>query len=108
MRDERKTVAELLAEMDSDPKHRATIAKQEDDRKQFLEALNKAAQPIVEGLRSAGVDIEVVGDLLDDGRKIELSAIPVLLEHVKRADYPDQIREILLRALGSPVARPYW
>ncbi|WP_156087555.1 hypothetical protein [Lysobacter sp. Root667] len=107
MNEKRKTAAELIAELGSDPEHQAMLARKEEERKQLLEERDRAARPIVEALRAAGVNVQGVADLLD-GRKLDPAIISILLEHVKRLEYPDQIREMLLRALGSPVARPYW
>ncbi len=104
------TLAEADAKLKAEGKweeYQATIARKEEERRQHWEALNQAAQPIVEALGTVGVNVSAVADLLD-GRKLDSAIIPVLLEHVKRTDYPDQVRDMLLRALASPVARPYW
>lgn len=101
------TASDLIAQLASDPEHQAMLARKEEERRQVWKEWNQAAEPIVEALRDAGVKVQVVADLLD-GRKLDPAIIPVLLEHVRRAEYPDQIRDMLLRALGSPVARPYW
>lgn len=104
------TLAEHHAKLKAEGKweeYQATLARREEERRQAVEARDKAAQPIVEALCTAGVNVQVVADLLD-GRKLDPIIIPVLLEHVKRTEYPDQIREMLLRALASPEARPYW
>lgn len=101
------TASDLMAELNSDPEYQAMRARKEEERRQAVEARDKAAQPLVEALRTVGVNVEQVAELLD-GRQLDPAIVPVLLEHVKRREYPDQIREMLLRALGSPVARPYW
>lgn len=105
-----KTLAEAHAQLKAEGKweeYQATVARKEEERRQIWAAWNQAAQPIVEALGAVGTNVSVVAELLD-GRKLDPLIIPVLLEHVKRAEYPDQIREMLLRALGSPIARPYW
>jgi len=107
MIERRKTAAELIAELTDSPEHQAMLARKKEDREQHWKALNQAAQPIVEALRASGINVAQVSDLLD-GRKLDPAIVPLLLENVRRTDYPDQIREMLLRALGSPVVSPYW
>lgn len=104
------TLAEHHAQLKADGKweeYQATLARKEEERRQFWEDRNRAAMPVVNALRAAGSSLQVVSDLLD-GRKLDPAIIPVLLEHAKCTEYPDQIREVLIRALGSPIARPYW
>jgi len=79
----------------------------EEERKKLWDAWNRAAEPAVAALHRVGVDVKTIAELLD-GRALDPAAVPVLLEHVKNPAYPDQIREQMLRALGSPEARPYW
>lgn len=105
-----KTLAEMDAELKATGKweeYQAMLARKEEERRLFWEERNRAAQPIVEALRRAGTHVETVADLFD-GRKLDAAIVPTLLEHVMRTEYHDQIREMLLRALASPIARPYW
>jgi len=87
--------------------YQARHAQKEAERKKLWGEWNKAAEPFVKALKSVGIEVDTTDQLLD-GRKLDPAAIPVILEHVKKTTYPDQIREMMLNALGSPVARPYW
>lgn len=107
MIERRKTAEELMGELSADPEYRARVKAQEEARQQYRGALDSAAGPLVTALRSAGLNVKTLWDLLD-GRKLPAAAISVLLDHVKREHYPDQVKEGMLRALGSPEARSHW
>lgn len=104
--DERKTAAELMAELSSDTGFLQRMNEKEDARRKLRAELADAEAPLVSALRSAGIDVTSVWDLV--GREQPYSqAVSVLFEHVKRA-YPDRVREGILRALGTPSSRERW
>lgn len=103
---DRKTAAELMSELGSDKAFLEREREQEDARKKIRSELLKAEAPLVSDLRSAGVDVESVWDLVDRKEPYP-SVIPLLFEHAKK-DYPDRIREGIIRALGVPSSRERW
>lgn len=103
----KKTVAELMAELNSDPEYLARKKAQDEARDKLRDELARAQEPLVAALGSAGVDVQTVWDLLNQ-KTLPVAAIPVLLEHVKKRNYPDEIREGMLRALATPRARSHW
>jgi hypothetical protein len=107
MKKDRKTVAELMAELNSDPEYLVRKNAQEEARDRLRDEMAKAEASLVAALCSAGVDVQSVWDLLNQ-KVLPAAAIPVLLEHVKERKYPDTIREGMLRALATPEARGHW
>jgi len=102
----RKTAAELMAELNSDPEYLARKAEKEEARQKLLAQRAKEAAPVVAALRTAGIEVQSIWDL-SDGGKAYPEAIPVLFEQLKY-DYPDHVREGILRALATPDARGRW
>lgn len=105
MMSRRKTAAELMAELNSDPEYLARKQAQEEARQKVRDVMAMAEAPLVVALRSAGVDVQSVWDLVS--RQTYPAAIPILFEHVRR-DYPDAIREGILRALATPETLSRW
>ena len=95
-----------MDQLNADPSYRERVAANEAVRNRHWAALGLAERPIVEALNAVGVDVPSVFHLAD-AKKLIPAAIPVLFEHL-RHDYPDQIREIMLRILGRPQLMPRW
>lgn len=103
------TLAEHHAQLKAEGKWDEYLARkqaQEDAHQKLLEQRAKEAAPVVLALRDAGVIVESIWDL-SDGRRPEPKAISVLFDQLK-LDYPDHVREGILRALATPHARDRW
>lgn len=103
------TLAEHHAQLKAEGKwdeYVARRAQQEAERQKLHDAMENAEAPLVAALRSAGVEVQSVWDFVS--RQASYStAIPILFEHLRR-DYPDEIREGILRALATPEALSHW
>jgi HEAT repeat protein len=101
-----RTAAELMAELAGDPEYVAQQAKQEQERAQRTAVWRKAERPLVEDLRSRGLGVGSVWDLVNKSQPYP-QAVPVLLDHLQRP-YPDRVREGIARALAIPEAKAGW
>lgn len=79
---------------------------QEKAHQKLLEDQRKEAAPVVASLRNKGIAVDSIWDLSEGGKSFA-QATPILLEHLKR-EYPDHVREAILRALATPDARSHW
>lgn len=108
-KDQWKTLAEHDALLKSEGRYDAFKEMQrqrEEERQRKVSEWRKAEIPIVEALRSQGVEVKSVWDLVNT--KLRYSdAIPVLLEHLTHP-YPERVREGIARALAVPAARFGW
>lgn len=95
-----------MMELNSDADHLARMKAKEDERQKLLAEREREAEPVAAALREAGIDVSSIWELSGDGLSFP-HAVPVLLEQLKR-DYPDHVRESILRALATPDARHYW
>ncbi|AZR24991.1 hypothetical protein [Xanthomonas vasicola] len=84
----------------------AMRAAKEDARQKSIEEYVKNSAPVVAALRRAGVNVNSIEELGGNG-EYDPRAVPVLLEHVS-FDYPNRVREVILRRLATPYARKYW
>jgi len=71
------------------------------------EELRAAEQPIVADLRAVGVNVMSVSELVNASEPYP-TALPVLLEHLERGRYPDQLMERLGRAVAVEPAVAFW
>lgn len=105
-----KTATEVMAELErrkrKDPAYRAELERVESERAERQRLLQVAEQPVVEDLRSLGLDLDSVWDLykIPDSRP---QAIPVLLKHLA-LDYPDRVLEGIGQGLDDRSARAWW
>lgn len=102
----KKTAAELMTELNSDPDHLARVKAREEVRQKLLADRAREAAPVLRALASAGVEVRSIWDL-SSSEKTYPAAIPVLFEELKKG-YPDHVREAILRALATSDARSYW
>lgn len=102
----RKTAEELMAELALDASYAARKHESEKQRRIDEECLSSAEQILVQDLRKKGIFVDSVWRLLDQSVEYD-QAIDLLFQHV-RLDYPDKIKEGILRALAVPNARPRW
>jgi hypothetical protein len=107
------TVEEVNAEIDelmrTDPVYRAKMEAFEAERQRLISAFEEAERPIVEDLREAGFEVTSIQDLLDvrDSEPYP-DALPVLIRHLERGDYPGDVMEALGAAAAIPQAVAYW
>lgn len=104
------TAAELKHEFEdryeNDPEYRASVDRQEAERRAKRDELRHAEQPLVADLQAAGIPADSAWDLY---RFPGLGAIayPILLRHL-RLDYPDRILNGIARAFEKAVVRAHW
>ncbi|WP_018762365.1 hypothetical protein [Arthrobacter sp. 135MFCol5.1] len=101
-------LAEVKARMlREDPEYRAKVEAVEAARRQQVQALRSAEQPIIRDLRAVGCDVNSVWDLVNTTEPYE-DALPVLLGHLECGGYPDRVMESLGRAMAVKPAVAFW
>jgi hypothetical protein len=101
------TAAELLAELQDDPEYQRKTRAAEAERQARVQELRRAEQPIVADLRSAGVEVGSVWDLVNTSEPYP-AALPVLLKHLRQGGYPDRVMEGIASALAVEPAAFAW
>lgn len=101
------TAAELMATLEGDEAYQRKTKEAEAVRQARAAELQHAEEPIVADLRSAGVEVESVWDLVNTSTPYP-EALPVLLRHLERGGYPDRVMESLGRALAVGPAAFAW
>lgn len=102
----RKTAAQLMAELESDPEWVAARDREAEERARRVAMLREAQEPLVADLRAAGVELDSVWDLVNTSQPYP-QALPILIDHLHRS-YPDRVREGIARALAVPDAGHAW
>ena len=104
------TAAELISELDDryhdDPEHRARVDREDAERRNERDALNRAERPLTTDLQAAGIPVDSAGKLYKYPELGEI-AYPILLKHL-RLDYPDRVLEGIARAFTKDTARRHW
>lgn len=100
------TAAELMAKLSADPKYVSDRQREEEDRQKRAAEWRRAEAPLVDELRSAGIRVESVWDLVNTPGSYP-AAVPILLDHLPR-QYPAAVREGIARALAVPEAKVGW
>lgn len=101
------SAAELMAQLQSDQEYQRKVQAAEAERQVGVQELRRAEQPVVADLRSAGVQVDSVWDLVNTAEPYP-AALPVLIEHLERGGYPDRVMESLGRALAVKPAVAFW
>jgi hypothetical protein len=96
-----------MAQLENDKEYQRKKAAFDAEVQERASALRAAEQPIVASLRSAGVHVDSVWDLVNTSEPYP-AALPVLMEHLERGGYPDRVMESLGRALAVKPAAAYW
>jgi hypothetical protein len=96
----RKTVAEVLRELEANLAFRIERARRDRDLEQREAMLREAEAPLRVALSAAGVHVESVWDLVNSPNDYD-HALPILIAHLNR-EYPERIREGIARALAVP------
>jgi len=102
----RITAAELMAELNADPKFVAAREKEEEERQRRHAEYRKAEAPLVKELHAAGFAVDTAWDLVNTTAPYP-EALSILLEHLGRP-YPGPVLEGIARALAVPEARFGW
>lgn len=106
MKNKKESTDEWWAKLQADPEF---IAQKKERDKVFAERTAKfraEQEPLLAELRSAGLSIQDVSDLINTSDRYE-SAIPILLKHLL-LPYSDVTRETIARSLAVPDARYAW
>lgn len=101
------TAEELLRELEADPDYQARVEAAEAEREERVRLLRAAEIPIVEDLNAVGVSVSSVWDLVNTSVPYP-DALPILLSHLERGEYPDRVMESLGRALAVKPAVAWW
>jgi hypothetical protein len=100
------TAAEIIAQLNADPKWVAAQEAEERDRVAHYQEVLRVEAPITKELRRVGVEVESVSDLVNTAEPYP-EALPILVRHLTRA-YPRDTRESIARALAVPGAVFAW
>jgi hypothetical protein len=101
-----KTADELLKEQATDPEYGARMDKRVTAAKVMAEGLRLEQVPILADLRGVGVNVADLWALVMRKEPYP-TAIPVLLEHLRRG-YSPRTRQAIARALAVPDANAHW
>jgi hypothetical protein len=101
-----EVIAELERRKREDPAYRAELERAEAERTARAEQRRMASQPVVDDLRSAGVDVDDLYRLYLQPQSYPL-AIPVLLNHLQRP-YPERVLEDIGNALPFKPDPSWW
>jgi len=107
MKKKRITASELMAQLNADPEFLARKKERDEAFQRKEQDSAEAELPLVKELRSAGLAINSVWDLVNDNAGTYPQALPILLDHLQRS-YPDAIRDGIARALAVPAAKFAW
>lgn len=91
----------------NDPEYRAKVEAVEAERQERARRLREAEQPVVTDLRSAGVQVDSVWDLVNTSNPYP-AALPILMDHLERGGYPERVMESLGRALAVKPSVAFW
>jgi hypothetical protein len=98
-----KSAAELMEELQRDPKFAARQEEQEDDRRLHLQDYRVAAHGLLTDLAAIGLKVEAVGDLRQLGKAYP-EAVPVLIRWLPNVTNTF-VKEDIIRTLSVPWAR---
>lgn len=96
-----------MAQLQSDEEYQRRMRAAEDARQIVAQQLRDAERPIVADLRTVGVRVDSVWDLVNTAEPYP-AALPVLIHHLERGGYPDRVAESLGRALAVKPAVTFW
>lgn len=104
------TATELTQQLENlyrdDPEYRASVDRQEAERRARREELERAERPLVADLRAAGIPVDSAWALYKHPELGE-TAYPLLVKHLG-LDYPDRILEGIARGFTKDAARRHW
>jgi hypothetical protein len=104
------TAAEFAAfqrkAMRDDREHLARVKEQDAEVERAAKAKADAERPVVDDLRAAGVKVRTLYGELPE--RTLSKALPVLVEHLERDGYPDDILSVIGNHLSVRAAVMYW
>ncbi|GAA0305254.1 hypothetical protein [Kineococcus aurantiacus] len=98
---------ELLAQLANDPEYQARIAERDRRIEQAAARRTAEAQPVLDDLHSAGIEIKSLW-LLDWARRPYPEALPILFKHFRGGERSDEILGLLARLLKQPYSPELW
>lgn len=101
------TAKQLMDLLEQDPTFVASRAAKEAELEHRARRWRDAERPLVADLRRAGVVVESAWDLVNTSDPYP-EALPVLMTHLERGEYPDRVMEGIARALAVLPASTYW
>lgn len=101
------SAAEFMAQLEKDEDYQRKRAAFDAELEERTSVLRAAEQPIVADLLDVGIPVESVWDLVNTTAPYP-AALPVLVEHLERGEYPDRVMESLGRALAVQPAVAFW
>jgi hypothetical protein len=102
-RDQPKSAAELMAELQRDPEFAARQKRQEEERSRSREIYRTAARAVIADLAAVGFEVEAIGDLRSLGTPYP-QAVPALIRWLSRVRDP-AVKEDIVRTLSVPWAK---
>jgi HEAT repeat protein len=102
MKKPRKTAAELMAELSSNPDFVAQELQREQQRLEAVAKMRRVAAPVIAELAELGFELSSVDELPQKGVRYE-RAVPVLLKWLPAVSDPG-VKEAIVRALSVPFA----
>jgi hypothetical protein len=103
MKEKKITAAELMAKLKNDKDYQEKIKRREEERKAFVEILEKNEQSLVELVNQNGFAIKSVWDLVNTNKDYT-KILPILIDSLKK-DYHPRIKAGIARALAVPQAK---
>lgn len=100
------SASDLLAELERDPEYRAQCESRAADVAAHADRRRLDRQPVIEDLRSAGVDVSDTGELYKQPDSYAV-AIPVLLAHLRR-NYAERVLQDIGQALPFKPDPVWW
>jgi len=98
---------EFMAQLRRDEEYQAKKVAFDAELQERVNGLRAAEQPLVADLRVAGVEVDSVWDLVNTSEPYP-DALPVLVDHLERGDYPGRVMESRGRALAVKPAATFW
>ena len=102
----RVTAAEHLKQLEQDPSFVAAREARERERASFRQALQEEQAQLLSDLEGAGAHVESVADLIRSD-VVTPAVVDILLDHLEKR-YTVALRDLIARALESPLALPQW
>jgi hypothetical protein len=99
-------IDDLIANLKNDPEYQERIRIMDEARLAKVARLQAAERPLVDELRSAGIQVDSIDDLVNTAKPYP-RALPILLENLRKP-YPNGVREGILRAMAVKDAKFAW
>jgi hypothetical protein len=91
----------------TDPDYRAAVEAAEAKRQAAAQARRDASRPILKDLNEAGIHITSLW-VTDEKIMPYSTSLPILLAHLEKGGYPDEIMQVIAHRLGVKPGIEYW